>query len=206
MKTNSQTLNFLTLNMIACLTMAFCGGVVVGQSENKSEAKAQPAKAQKFDVADGQLMFAAPGDWKKITPKFDFYHAEFNIPKADGDPKEGRITFSQVGGSIKQNLDRWVGQFKGVDAGNEEQVKNETQKIAGKEVKTIMIKGTFMDGAGPMAPKTDREDYVLLGAAIEMDQGANVYIKAYGPKKTMEANQKAFKKMLMEMKVGEKVD
>ena len=176
------------------------GSAAKGSATKGSDSK-KSGPAQQFDVADGQLKFSAPGAWKKIQPKFDFYHAEFNIPKADGDEKEGRITFSQVGGSIDQNLDRWEGQFVDIDTANEEHVKKEKATISGLNVQMIRIAGTFQDGAGPFAPKTKRADYVLIGAAIEMEKGANVYIKSYGPKKTMAANAKVIKEMIKAMKV-----
>ena len=142
---------------------------------------------------------------EKVKPKFDFYEAEFNIPKAEGDEKDGRITFSVVGGTIDQNFERWVGQFKGLDEGDEDSLKKMNKEINGAKVQMLMLKGTFLDSkGGPFGPKTERENYMLMGAAIETGAGgSNVYIKAYGPKKTMEANHKQLKDMLEGMKIKE---
>ena len=170
-----------------------------GQSDKKEGSSNKSKETQQFSVADGQFHFTAPGSWKKIKPKFDFYHAEFQIPKAEGDEKNGRITFSQVGGTIDQNLQRWVGQFKLPSDAKEDAVKKMTKVVDGKKVQIIHIAGTFLDG-GPMGPKTERDDYVLMGAAIETESGGNVYIKAYGPKKTMESNHKDLKALLDNMK------
>ncbi len=165
-------------------------------SDSKSDAAEQP-----FDVADGKLNFVAPGTWKSIKPKFDFYHAEFQIPKVDGDEQNGRITFSQVGGSIDANLDRWIGQFK---ADSEDGIKKASKTIGGKKVQLLNLTGTFADGGGrAFGPKTERENYKLIGAAIEIEGGGNVYIKAYGPAKTMEANKKHIEKLIANMKVAD---
>ena len=188
--------NLITLTIVGLLLTT----PIFGQDKDKSQNK-KDEKKQQFEVADGWLVFQAPSTWKKQTPKINFIHADFAIPKAEGDPKDGRITFSQVGGSVDANLTRWIGQFKDVDPDDEEQVKRETMKVDDQVVKLITIKGTYLDSAGgPFGPKTDREKYVLMGAAIEADNGQNVYIKAYGPEKTIKANKKALQEMLKTMK------
>lgn len=180
--------------------------VAMGQSDQKSGSTKKQTKdttqaQQRFSVADGELNFIAPGTWKKIQPKFDFFHAEFQIPKVEGDQQDGRITFSQVGGSIDANLDRWIGQFT---TDSDDAIKKESKTVEGKTVQLLMLKGTFTDGGGrPFGPKTQRENYQLIGAAIEMESGGNVYIKAYGPGKTMDANRKQIQKLIADMKVAE---
>ena len=192
-----MTKNLVTtvLVFLTCSSLGFC------QTDEKAGSDKKDEKEQKFNVADGELYFVAPATWKKIKPKFDFYHAEFQIPKAEGDDKNGRITFSQVGGSIEANLDRWIGQFRNV---SDENLKRESKTVEGKKMQILHLKGTFVDGGNrPFGPKTEREDYVLIGAAIHMDEGANVYIKAYGPSKTMMANKKHIEKLMADMKVAE---
>ena len=184
-------------------TLLVCLGLITSCSFAQSDKKGSGSKSEdhKFSVADGKYHFVAPGAWKKVKPKFDFYHAEFNIPKVEGDEKDARITFSQVGGTIAQNLQRWVDQFKGLDEGSEDALKKMNMEIDGNKVRVIHIEGTFIDGGGrPFGPKTERENYVLMGAAIETGGGGNVYIKAYGPAKTMKKNHAQLKKMLEGMK------
>lgn len=173
------------------------------QESDTATDDAKKEELQRFSVADGYLFFDAPASWKKVKPKVNFIHAEFDIPKQESDPRDGRITFSQVGGSVDANLKRWIDQFIDIDAKDEEQVKRMKQDLDGREVELIRIKGTFVDSAGgPFGPKTERKDYVLMGAAIEIEDGKDrVYIKAYGPSKTMEANHGALEKMLKSMQV-----
>ncbi len=177
-------------------------GLASAQSPKQAPAAETKAGAkQAFTVADGALTFEATSDWKKVQPKIDFIHAEFSIPKLKGDESDGRITFSQVGGTIDDNLNRWVAQFKDADATDNEQVIRKSETVDGKKVQLIIIHGTFIDGGGqPLGPKTEREKYTMMGAAIEVEGGNNVYIKAYGPSKTMEANHDALREMLMSMK------
>lgn len=184
------------------LSFVMMPGLCSGQADKQgSDAK---TKEHKFSVADGQFHFVAPGDWVKVKPKFAFYHAEFKIPKVEGDTSDGRITFSQVGGSIDANLERWVGQFKDLDKGDEDSIKKMSKEIADTNVQIIHIEGTFMEGSGgPFSPKKERKDYVLMGAALEVDSGSNVYIKAYGPRKTMDKNHKHLKSLLESMTVAD---
>ena len=189
----------ITFAIVALLFVDFS----FGQSKSKN-AQQSSEKMQKFSVADGWLQFEAPSTWKSLPRKINFIHADFSIPKSEGDPKDGRISFSQVGGGIDANLTRWVGQFKNVDSEDEDQVKRETKKIAGNDVQLINIKGTFLDSAGgPFGPKTERENYILMGAAIKSDSGSDVYIKAYGPEKTMKANRKAIEALIAGMQAAD---
>ena len=195
--TNLNSRILLTVIFSLAVTPCLCFGQ---ENEKGSDTK---SKDHKFSVADGKFHFVAPGTWTKVKPKFAFYHAEFKIPKVEGDTNDGRITFSQVGGSIDANLDRWVGQFKDVDNGSDA-VKKMSKEIADTKVQIIHIEGNFMEGAGgPFSPKTERSDYVLMGAALETESGSNVYIKAYGPRKTMEKNHDHLKKLLEGMTVAD---
>lgn len=186
---------------ITFLIMAlFLATNCLGQSKAKEEKQTEEKK-QKFSVADGWLNFEAPSSWKKVPPKVNFIHADFTIPKTEGDVRDGRISFSHVGGSTDANLDRWVGQFKNVDPEDTKQVEKTTKEIDGQKVHFVRISGTFLDSAGgPFGPKTERENYILVGAAVESESGTNVYIKAYGPEKTMKANKKAIGELFESMK------
>ena len=195
--------NLKTLSLLASVvSVLLLPSLNFGQSNDKGSISKTEMEDQKFSVADGKFHFVAPGSWKKVKPKFQFYHAEFSIPKVEGDPNDGRITFSQVGGSIDANLDRWVGQFKDLKNDDADSVKKVAKEFADTPVQIIHIKGTFMEGAGgPFGKKTEREDYVLMGAALETGSGSNVYIKAYGPSKTMEKNHEHLKNLLEKMTV-----
>jgi hypothetical protein len=185
------------------------GGPLAAQEKpaDKSEkGKAQTAQEerQRLIVAEGNLVFEAPASWNKVKPKFDFVHADLTIPKSAGDGQDGRITISQVGGGVEQNLERWIDQFQDIDVEDDKQFEKTSITVDGRSVELIRISGTFLDSAGgPFGPKTERPDYILIGAAIEMDKAGAVYIKAYGPKKTMDANKAAIESTIKSMKVAD---
>jgi hypothetical protein len=53
-------------------------------------------------------------------------------------------------------------------------------EIGGKKVTVVKADGTYLDGP-PMAAKTPRANYTLLGAIVPAAE-ANVFIKLAGPK------------------------
>lgn len=162
------------------------------------------AKPIVFTVADGGIQFTAPGNWKKVKPRSNMLEAEFEIAKVGDDENNGRLTIMGAGGSINANIDRWIGQFTNADGSPLADVETTTSEIAGQKVHMVDLYGTFADGmGGPVGPKTDREDYRMLGAIIETEIDGKYFVKFYGPKKTVDENAAAFKKMLQSLKVDD---
>lgn len=150
---------------------------------------------------DGKITATAPKDWTKKKPAINFIQYEFVIPKVEGDENDGRATVMGAGGSIEQNIDRWIAQFED-DAGKplaKEKAKIEKTKISGLEVHVVDLNGTYKDqSGGPFAggKTTLRDNYRMLGVIIVGGEQGNYFVKAYGPKKTMDANEKAFMTMV----------
>jgi hypothetical protein len=68
-------------------------------------------------------------------------------------------------------------------------------KVAGQTVHLVDINGTFKDQVGgPFAggKVVTKENYRMLGAIIVTKDFGQYFVKFYGPKKTMEAQEKAF--------------
>jgi hypothetical protein len=131
---------------------------------------------------------------------------EYEIPSegedADGNPlTPGRMTVMGAGGSIEDNINRWVGQFE-VKGGAKP--KKEEAKIAGQKVHLVDISGTYKDTpGGPFAGGKPvlRENYRMLAAIIATEKDGQHFIKFYGPKATVEKNEEAFKRMIDSLKV-----
>lgn len=96
--------------------------------------------------------------------------------------------FGGSGGSTRANLDRWIGQFSPAP-----DAKEETKKMGDKEVIFLTATGTYMESSGgPFSGnKTPRENYTMLAAIIPGSEG-NVFLKATGPKESIEAMKEAF--------------
>jgi hypothetical protein len=106
------------------------------------------------------------------------------------------MTVMTAGGSVEANVERWLGQFSQPGgASASEKAKVEKKKVAGHEVTVVDVSGTYRDSRGPFAPAVERPGYRMLAAVVPTSQG-NYFIKFYGPKKTVDANEKAFLTMI----------
>jgi hypothetical protein len=151
-------------------------------------------------LGDGKLQLQAPGKWERKEPRTRIVEHEFAVAGKKGQ-EVGRVTVMAAGGSIEQNIDRWIGQFKQPDGKNsKDKAKIEKKKIAGIEVHLVDVAGTYKDmPAGPFAggKATDRENYRMLAAIVPGGEDiGNYFIKFYGPADVVKDNEKAFYKMI----------
>ncbi len=155
------------------------------------------------EVAEGALQFQVPKAWETIQPKINFIEAEFKIPRVEGDSADGRMTIMGAGGSVEQNIQRWIDQFVQPDGGSsEDAAKIKKIEVRGLPVHIVDISGTFLEGSGgPFGPKTERPGYRMLAAIIETPDNGNYFVKLYGPAKTIEANAKRFHAMIKSAEV-----
>jgi len=149
----------------------------------------------KLDLA--ALHWTVPKSWIRKTPSNGMLLAEFAIPKAEGDSMDARLTVSQAGGSLADNIERWEKQFS--EKLDKEEKK--TAEIAGVKVTLIELSGTFSDSRGMFAPAgPPRPDYRLLGAIFESDGHFN-FIKCTGPAKTIAARSDEIKGFVNSLKM-----
>lgn len=150
----------------------------------------EPAK-----IKIASLTLQPPKTWVKKQPRSRIVEYEFAAPKAEGDSQDGRVTLMVAGGSIKDNIQRWAGQFR--DA---KQPKVTTEKLDnGVEVHLVDISGVYMDKqGGPFSrtPAVARKDYRMLSAIVVIPNSGQLFVKMYGPAKTIAANEKAFETMV----------
>ena len=150
-----------------------------------------------FADSAGGLSWAAPATWKADAPR-PMRAATYKIPSVKGDAEEaecGVFYFGQgQGGSVEQNVQRWVGQFEGAKS-----PPTKKEKVAGFDVTTLELEGTYTGGGGPMGPKVTKPGFKLLGAIVEGPEGA-IFFKLTGPAKTVEAARGDFTKMVKAIK------
>ena len=151
----------------------------------------------KVIVLGREAKLISPAGWKQKTPRSRIIAYEFAAPAAKGDEIDGRMTIMAAGGSIKQNIERWYGQFTQPDGKpTKDRARVEKKKIDGREVHLVDIAGTYKDRPGPFAGAgVDRENYRML-AAIIVTGDVNFYVKFYGPQKTVSQQREAFLTML----------
>lgn len=168
-----------------------------------STARAQDAT--KFEVSEGKMTFTAPKGWTKKKPASRIVEVEFEAPAAEGDEKGGRLTVMGAGGSVEDNITRWYGQFTQPDGkSTKDAAKVQKMSVAGQEVHYVDIGGTYKDQpSGPFAggETVMRENYRMLGAIVKSKEAGNYFLKFYGPKKTIDANEKAFQGLVESLQV-----
>ncbi len=141
------------------------------------------------------IHFTVPKAWIP-KPHSQMLLAEFAIPKAEGDQQDGRLTVSQAGGTLEDNINRWKGQFsKKLDKEEER-----TIVLGGFTVTLVDFSGTFDESRGMMGRAVTRPDYRLLGAIFENDGRLN-FIKCYGPAKTIAARADEIKEFIRSLRV-----
>jgi len=158
------------------------------------------AASQSFDDSGGPVMvdeivLTAPTGWQRKQPSSSFVAAEFDLPHAEGDEADGRMTVSTAGGTVEANVDRWKAQFNPL----QEEKPPETVEVAGMGVTVVDFSGDFNDSRGPFAPAVKRPGYRMI-AAIVPAEGRLHFIKATGPQKTMAAHADEIQKFIRSVK------
>ena len=168
-----------------------------------SLVRAQDKAGSTFSVGDGAVTLTAPASWTKKQPTSRIVEAEYSIPPAGGDEAPGRLTAMGAGGSVDDNVNRWVGQFVGA-GGAAPKPQRDKASVGGAQVEIVDLAGTYKDSpAGPFAGgKTImRDNYRMLGAIIQTKDKGNYFLKLYGPKATIDASAPGFHEMIKSLKV-----
>lgn len=138
-----------------------------------------------------------PLTWR--TPTSPMRNAEYFVA---GDAGEALLTvfhFPGMGGSVQDNVARWVGQFQGPD-GAAAPSDVQTRNVAGLDVTVIDVTGTFASGmmGGPSTPQSNQR---LLGAIVAGPNGP-VFFKLVGPTATVETAKGAFDDLIASFEAG----
>jgi hypothetical protein len=146
-------------------------------------AAAQPAPAAPSGTSG--IQWADPSRWQRLPATSPMRKASYKVPKQGSDPEDGELSVFHFGkgegGGIEPNVERWVGQFKGID---KQQVKRTDRSANGLVQHVVEIEsGTFSSGM-PGGPTTPKENFALLGAIVEAPNG-NWFFKLTGPKATV---------------------
>lgn len=150
------------------------------------------------------LTWTAPASWK-AQPAKPMRAATYAIPAAPGDSEGGECVVYYFGpgqgGSVEANVDRWIKQFQAPGGGPADKLAKRGEKSAGGiPVTTLDLTGTYLFKPFPMAPQaTPKPGYRML-AAIAQGNDAPVFFKLTAPKKTADAAEATFWKMIESLK------
>ncbi|GAB4111195.1 MAG: hypothetical protein Kow001_12440 [Acidobacteriota bacterium] len=149
--------------------------------------------------AAGQLEFTAPEGWIQEQPSSAMRHSQYRLPGPDTGGDAELAIFTGIGGSVEQNVQRWINQFtvNGAPVGDAAKVSH--RDISGFHVTFVDVSGTYNPGmmGGPMASGSQgsRDGYRMLAAVIETT-GRPWFLKLTGPEKTVAKWQADFERFV----------
>jgi len=151
------------------------------------------AAAAAVEGSAGGIRWTMPATWQ-VGPPQPMRAATYAIPAAAGAEAGSCGVFyfgRNQGGTVDDNLTRWVGQFEAATAPRKAE-----RTIGGLKVHTISVSGTYLAPSGPaMQSQGKKPDWTLSGAIVEAPEGL-VFFKAVGPAKTMQKAQADFEALL----------
>jgi hypothetical protein len=127
--------------------------------------------------------------------------AQYEVPPAAGDTIPGEVAvfhFAGAGGSVEDNIKRWIGQFVTADGRPIEPsaVRRDAFEVGRYRVHFVELSGYLtIDPRQGGSGRRSETEYRLLGAIVETPEG-NWFFKGTGPSATMEAAREEMLSML----------
>ena len=150
------------------------------------------------------LKSRTPASWKEEAPTNQFRLAQFRLSKVKDDKYDAEVViFQNIGGSAKDNIDRWKGQFIPPEGKKIDDVAKVTEMNVGDaKVTALDITGTYKYKERPFDPNAKEErrpDYHMVGVIFAT--GKQQYqIRLVGPAATVEQYKSGFDEWLKNFK------
>lgn len=182
-------------------------------SQEKMAAPAEPPtiqakpgfRAVRVPSASGDMQFLLPENWQATQPTSMMRAYQASIPPVEGDTQAAEVAFfTPIGGSIQDNINRWMGQFTQPD-GSPSSSKATTEDIQGEghAFKLVALTGTMLPSSMPGMPQQgEKTGWMMLGSIIETPGGV-WYIKATGPEKTLGQARDGFVELCKSLRINE---
>lgn len=166
---------------------------------------ATPSPAdQELTLARGRVVVVAPDAWESVEPASMILEGELAVDPPEGaEAAPGRLTMMAAGGSVNQNVQRWIAQFRDTEGGADSSAADVSElTVSGVEqpVTFIDVSGTYLEGP-PRGPKTPRDGYRLLGAIVPLSEGRAYFFKLVGPSATIDPAAEPFRRMVESVEV-----
>ena len=160
-----------------------------------ASANAEEKKVKTVEVKHRDLTLNIPDSWKSAPNASSMRLGTYQIPAADEDSDAGELTiynFGGGGGSVADNLQRWIGQFS--SSGRKSKI---TQGTAGENKYYYAdISGTYNKPVGPpILRKTEAApDYRMHAVILVIPEKGVYFLKLTGPDATVAAEGKNLRK------------
>lgn len=155
-------------------------------------ASGAPAASAKPKAGPGEIAWDVPAKWKEIPSPNAMRLATYLIPRAEGDPDDGEMSVSRVGGSVEQNIGRWKAQF---DPMKPDSSRRFERQVAGLKVTIYEVAGSYTGMVMKGQVTKPREGWALVAAIVEGTSGDPWFFKLTGPEKTVAAARADFESL-----------
>lgn len=140
-------------------------------------------------AAQPSLAFDVPTDWIRVEPTSPMRMAQFQLPRADGDPEDAECIvyyFGGEGGAVEANLERWTNQMLQPDGRSSDEVAMTTSyQVAGLQVTVLDVPGTFAAEVQPGSKMRYYKRGFRLKAAVVQSPDGPFFFKLTGPARTV---------------------
>jgi hypothetical protein len=146
------------------------------------------------------VAWTVPAGWETESAR-QMRIATYRIHAIAGDPEDAECAVyffgSGQGGTVEANLDRWAHQFTSPDGQSlAPPAKMEKRVIAGLNVSTLTVSGTYLGAGGMMGQEQAKKpNFRMRAAIIEAPEGL-VFFKLSGPLNTVAAAENDFNSLL----------
>jgi len=144
------------------------------------------------DVTVDKLKFTVPKSWDQEKPSNSLRLAQFKIPAVAGDSEPAEFTISpSIGGTAKQNIERWIGQFQ--SDGRTVKMTKGTSSLG--DYILVELSGTYLKPNGPpiLGKTVPVPGSRMYGVILTSKAGGNYFPKLTGPDKTVAAQADALR-------------
>ncbi|NQV28506.1 MAG: hypothetical protein HQ518_29485 [Rhodopirellula sp.] len=181
---------------LICFTTLLTVSIVAQADEkaaDKPESKAQEVKTVEVEIKGG-LKLNVPETWKQSQPTSRLRLAQFAIPAVKDDMENGELALFNfgAGGSAKDNIDRWIGQFQA----EEREVKVLEGATETGRYFFVDVSGTYNQPIGPPIARQTKPapGSRMLGVILGIEDKGIYFMKMTGPDKTVAAQATALRK------------
>ncbi|MEM7264136.1 MAG: hypothetical protein AAF488_19270, partial [Planctomycetota bacterium] len=150
-------------------------------------SKVDPADMKGGPIQAHRVRFQVTEGWVRKDPANRIIEHEYMLPHAEGDAEDARFTISGAGGDLEGNIARWQGHFSGSPV-----TQRASEQISGLDVTIVVISGTYI---GMRRTPPGKQDFVQY-TAIVPGARAQVFLKAVGPRATVEKWRESLDKLV----------
>ncbi len=167
------------------------------KTEAASTAPQTPAEPTVLTLTDTGATFLLPAGWKKVKPETNIVEAEFELPRADGDEYDGRLTLMSSGGLVSETMANRKSEFK---YGDGEEPIEEKLEVSGIDSTLLDLRGEWR-GPSFRPLSAPRTDYRMLLLIVHFSESSAFYAKLTGPRATVAAHEDEFREFIKSAKI-----